>query len=578
MTSRPALSLTCLAIVFWLAVPGVAQRGQFSQDEMKTWLTYIASDALQGRQAYTEGLGLAGAYVADHLKEWGVTPAGDAGSYFQTVTVLGMRTRSNSSVTVTANGQTRTFKDGDGVTFPRNQGGKQTVTAGVEFVGYGLQLKALDHDDYARRSAKGRVALYIGRGIRGMTAAQNRLLNGRARDAVELHHAVAAIGPVAPPAGRGRGAEPAAPPEAGRGAAAPAPPANPPAPTANAAQRTDFQTTRDLSLLVAPQLTAGDAFFEFLFSGSGYTYETLRALAAKQEPLPEIALRDVTITISVDAEYDRVQTRLTRNVVGLVRGTDAKLRDTYVAIGAHLDHVGYQQFAPTGGRGGGPVAACQGQTRPAPRPGDIINNGADDDGSGIVSLMAIARAFATGSKPKRSVLFVWHSGEEDGLLGSRYMADRPVVPLDRVVAMLNVDMVGRNRCDDPAQANTVYVVGSERISTELHNLNEAANASLARPLTLDYEYNDVADVESIYTRSDHYSYASKGVPIIFFTTGLHRDYHYVTDEVDKIEFGKMARIAELIHATANRLGNQERAPARDFAGPRVGKGQTGAIR
>ena len=101
---------------------------------------------------------------------------------------------------------------------------------------------------------------------------------------------------------------------------------------------------------------------------------------------------------------------------------------------------------------------------------------------------------------------------------------------------------------------------------------------LPRPLALDYEYNDVADPESIYTRSDHYSYASKGVPVIFYTTGLHRDYHSVTDEVDKIEFGKMARIAELVHATAARLGNLDRAPVRDFAGPRVGKGQTGPIR
>ncbi len=218
------------------------------------------------------------------------------------------------------------------------------------------------------------------------------------------------------------------------------------------------------------------------------------------------------------------------------------------------------------------------KTRTTPRPGDAINNGADDDGSGTVSLLAIARAFATGQKPKRSLMFVWHSGEEDGLHGSRYMADNPVLPLQQMVAMLNIDMVGRNRCDDQAQSNTVYVVGSERISTELHNLNEAANASLPRPLTLDYEYNDVADQESLYTRSDHYSYASKGVPVIFFTTGLHRDYHQVTDEVDKIEFGKMARIAELIHATAMRVANLDHPPVRDFAGPRVGKGKTGPIR
>jgi hypothetical protein len=340
----------------------------------------------------------------------------------------------------------------------------------------------------------------------------------------------------------------------------------------------DFQTARNVELPVPPQLTAGDAFFDFVFSAAGQSYDTLKALAAKQEPLPEISLKDVSVTINVDADYETVQTRLTRNVVGLVRGTDAKLRDTYVALGAHLDHVGYQQFAPAGGGGAGLIATCAGQSRPMPRPGDIINNGADDDGSGTVSLMAVAKAFATGPKPKRSVVFVWHSGEEDGLHGSRYMSDHPVLPIERMVAMLNIDMVGRNRCDDPAQANTVYLVGSERISTELHNVSEQANAALPRPLMLDYEYNDVADTESLYTRSDHYSYASKGVPVIFYTTGLHRDYHYLTDEVDKIEFAKMARIADLVRATAARVANLDHAPVRDFAGPRIGRGRTGEIR
>ena len=563
--------MLAVAVVLSLSITAGAQRGQISQVEMKQWLTYIASDALQGRQMYTEGLGLAGAYIADQLKSWGVTPAGDSGTYFQDVKVLGMRTRSSSSVTVTVNGETRTFKDGEGVTFPRNQGGKQVVSADIEFLGYGLTLAELKHDDYAGRDVRKKIAVFIGRGIRGMPAGQNRLINARAREAVEQHGAIATIGPAAGNAGRGGGAAPAA------------------ATAANAAQRTDFQTARNLELPIVPQITANDTFFEFLFSGSGHTYASLRDLAAKQEPLPTISLRDVKITITVDAEYDRIQTRMTRNVVGLIRGTDAKLRDTYVGLGAHLDHVGYQQFAPAApaanagaGRGGGggaaPLGFCTGQTRPTPRPGDIISNGADDDGSGIVSLMAIAKAFATGQKPKRSVLFVWHSGEEDGLHGSRYMADHPVMPIENMVAMLNIDMVGRNRCDDPAQADTVYLVGSERISTDLHNLNEAANASLARPMKLDYEYNDVADPESLYTRSDHYSYALKGVPVIFFTTGLHRDYHSVTDEVDKIEFAKMARIAELIHATAARVANVDRAPARDFAGPRVGKGKTGPIR
>ena len=190
--------------------------------------------------------------------------------------------------------------------------------------------------------------------------------------------------------------------------------------------------------------------------------------------------------------------------------------------------------------------------------------------------MAIAKAFAA-SRPKRSVLLVWHAGEEAGLYGSRYMADHPVVPIDRMVAMLNIDMVERNRCDNPDEANKVYLVGSERISTELHNINEEANASQRRPLTLDYEYNDVSDLESIYTRSDHYSYAAKGVPVIFYTTGLHKDYHYLTDEVSKIDFPKLAHITQLVYSTGTRVANLDHFPARDNKGPRKGKGAEGKI-
>ena len=138
-------------------------------------------------------------------------------------------------------------------------------------------------------------------------------------------------------------------------------------------------------------------------------------------------------------------------------------------------------------------------------------------------------------------------------------------------------MVGRNACDDPANANRLYVVGSDRISTELHNLNEDANTAQSTPLTLDYTMNDIADTESLYTRSDHYSYASKGVPIIFYTTGLHRDYHYVTDEVSKIEFPKMAHIAQLVYSTGWKVANMDHFPVRDNQGPRKGKGATGKI-
>jgi hypothetical protein len=616
--SYSALCGALAAAVLLLQTPGLAQMRKptgvsaITAADMKEWLSYLASDQLQGRQVYTEGLGLAASYIAEHLKEWGVKPGGDDGSYFQVVKVLGVNVTRNSSVTVTVNGRTKTFKDGEGVTFPANAGGKQTITGKAEFVGYGLSLPDAGIDDYKGRDVSGKVVIYLGRGPQGMPAGGQRLLGARARNAIELKKAVAAIGPAVAGFGRGgagRGAAQAPPTgqqpgvvrepgqpvnvqqpgvvrESGQAPSAQPPGAvQAPAGPGRGGQTSlgDFQTVQRLDNKIPPQITASDAFFEFLFSAAGQNYADVKAKADKQEGLPPVAL-DATIAINVDADYTVVQTRLTRNVVGIVPGTDPKLRDTYVLFGAHYDHIGYQQTA-VGARGAGgaqgvqPAApgGCVGQIRDTPRPGDVINNGADDDGSGTVAVMGIAKAFATGPRPKRSLLFVWHAGEEAGLLGSRYMADYPSVPLDKVAAGLNIDMVGRNRCDDAKETNKVYVVGSDRISTELHNVNEDANTGLEKPMQLDYEMNDPADPESIYTRSDHYSYASRGIPIIFYTTGLHRDYHYVTDEVSKIEFPKLTHIAQLVYSTGVRVANMDHAPARDNLGPRKGKGAAGKI-
>src|SRR4029079_18199214 len=177
------------------AKKGAVGAQSITPDELKEWLSYIASDELEGRQVFTEGLGLAGGYITDHLKEWGVKPAGDDGGYLQTVKVLGVNVKRNSSVTVTVNGQTKTFKDGEGVTFPANAGAKQTVSGKAEFVGYGLSLPEANIDDYKGRDVSGKVVLYVGRGPKSMRAGGNRRLGARARNAIELSHAVAAIGP-----------------------------------------------------------------------------------------------------------------------------------------------------------------------------------------------------------------------------------------------------------------------------------------------------------------------------------------------------------------------------------------------
>lgn len=526
--------------------------GSIQEDSLEEWLTYLSSDELQGRATYGEGLGLAAQYIAEHLQEWGVKPAGDNGTYFQTVKVLGVRTTSRSSVTVEVNGESRTFKDSEAVTFPRSMGGKQTVSGPVVFAGYGLQIPSAKLDDYSRLDATGKVVVYIGaQGPAATPDGSFRLLAGRSRLALEK----GAIGVVGQPQGPGRGGRGASPPAAAQGGRGAQP------------DNGDFTTVQRYTDPVPPNVTAQDEFFEFLFSGSSVRFAELKEKVAKREPIEPFAIPNAKITFNVDPEYTIVRMRLTRNVVGIVEGSDPKLKDSYVLYGAHYDHIGYREGLPQG-RGG----------QPAGDQDDRINNGADDDGSGTVAIMSIARAFALGPRPKRSLLFVWHAGEENGLLGSRYNADYPVVPLAKMVAQLNMDMVGRNRDNKPEESNTVYVVGSDRISTELHNINEDANASLPKPLTLDYEMNDPADTQSIYTRSDHYSYAAKGIPIVFYFTGLHPDYHRPSDTVDKIVFDKMARVARLAYETGRRVADLDHLVVRDNKGPRAGKGSKGKIK
>ena len=560
---RARFLLLPLLLILGVA-PQAQQRGAnaINENDLKTWLTYLSSDELQGRRTYSEGLGIAAGYISAHLQQWGVKPGGDNGGYLQVVKVQGIRVTSRASVTVTVNGQSRTFKDGEGITFPRQMGGKQTINGEqIVFAGYGLQIPDAKIDDYAEADPKGKVVIYLGaQGPANTPANSFRLLSARGRNAVEKG-AVAVISAGGGAGRGGRGQQTPQPAAGGRGT----PPDN-----------GDFTTVQRYDNIVTPQLSAQDEFFEFLFSGSEVKYADLKALAEKREPLPHFTLKGAMMKIDVDADYQAVRTQRTNNVVGIIEGTDPKLKDTYVVFGAHYDHTGYLEGAPPSGGGANP-GGCAGQTRPEPRPGDTINNGADDDGSGTVGLMALAKAFATGPKPKRSLMFVWHAGEESGLLGSRYNADHSPVTPDKIVAQLNIDMIGRNECDDPTKINHVYVVGSDRISTELHNLNEDANASLSKPLTLDYALNDPADPQSIYTRSDHYSYAAKGIPIIFFFTGLHKDYHFVTDEVSKIEFPKLARVTQLVYATAQKVANLDHAPARDNKGPRAGKGFSGKL-
>ena len=557
-TALVAAAATAILAMAPAQAAGKGAKAPIDVRELREWLTYIASDDLQGRAVFSTGIGLAASYIEDHLRAWGVKPAGDHGSYLQTVRVVGVKATSHTSVTVDVAGVKRTFNDGDGIRFPRNVGAKQQKSIErVEFVGYGLDVPAIAHDDYRGKDVGGAAVVWLGAaGPATIDQSRNRILNNRSTLATLEKGAAAVIGAgPAPRAGR-----------AGRAGAA--------GQTGQNANAPDFTTTERLDHLLPPNATGNDAFFEFLFSRAPVKYAELKKLADARQPLPAFRLDGVTLTFDVNADYEPVRTQLTQNIVGIVEGSDPQLKATYVAFGAHYDHVGYAD---------GELTKTDSGTRRNGAPGrvtagaedDRIWNGADDDGSGTVTLMGLARAFAQGPKPKRSLLFVWHTGEERGRWGSLYFVDHPAVPLDRIVAQLNVDMVGRNRDDKASEANSIYIVGSDRISTELDTTLQAANQGLGRPMKLDYELNDPSDPESVYTRSDHYSYAARGIPIVFYTGALHPDYHANTDEVSKIEFDKMARVGDLIYATAWKVANLDHAPVRDRLGPRQGR-TTGA--
>ncbi len=222
----------------------------------------------------------------------------------------------------------------------------------------------------------------------------------------------------------------------------------------------------------------------------------------------------------------------TENVLGLIEGTDKK--DEIVVLTAHYDHIGKE--------------------------GDKIYFGADDDGSGTTALLELAEAFGLaardGHRPRRSILIMPVTAEEKGLMGSEYYTDKPVFPLKNTVADLNIDMIGRldeAHKDDP---NYVYIIGSDRLSTQLHKISEEANKKSVN-IQLDYRFNSFDDPNRFYFRSDHYNFAKNRIPVIFYFNGVHEDYHKPTDTVDKINFEKLAKITRLVFYTAWELANRE---------------------
>lgn len=269
-----------------------------------------------------------------------------------------------------------------------------------------------------------------------------------------------------------------------------------------------------------------ERFFEGL-GRKGVERKLKNKIRRKKRPMSTTL--DIALTIKVDRELNKMSSE---NVLGFIEGTDKK--EEVLIITAHYDHLGVKE--------------------------NEIFNGADDDGSGTVALIEMAEAFALarsqGHGPRRSVLFMPVSGEEKGLLGSEYYVTNPVFPLENTIANLNIDMIGRVDSQHMGNANYVYLIGADKLSSELHAISSKCNSNFTR-LDLDYTYNDPEDPNRFYYRSDHYNFAKHNIPVIFYFTGVHEDYHKSTDTVDKIDFAKMEKITKLVFFTAWALANRE---------------------
>jgi Zn-dependent M28 family amino/carboxypeptidase len=502
---------------------------QITAKELKEYLQFVASDEMEGRDTPSRGLDLTAKFIALNLSLWGVKPAGDDNTYFQRIALR--RSKVNPEGTsAEIDGQKFTFGSGF---LAAGIGG--TASGPLVYAGHGWVVKSKNINAYAGLDVKDKIIVtFAGRSPKGVSLSEL----GEARrgedwfDPATYAQTAGARGIIVIP---------------------------------DSVRLNNWETLRQNSVKFGrpvverfqkqygtpvPTITASREMIEALFRGESMTGADALERAAKNDPGQSFAFspnKRVSFTVSAETE-----TVYTQNVVGVVEGSDPTLKNEYVAIGAHYDHVGV----------GNPVN------------GDAIYNGADDDGSGTVSVLAIAHAFAAHTHPRRSILFVWHAGEEKGLWGSRYFTEQPTVPLDKIITQLNIDMIGRSkkagdtnpRNKELTGPNEIYVIGSKMMSTELGLLSERVNASYLN-LSFNYKYDDPKDPNRFFFRSDHFNYAQKGIPIIFYFDGVHEDYHRPSDSPDKIDYEKMQKVARTVFMTAAELANADRRPQVDKALP-----------
>ena len=492
-----------------------------SANQIRDYLTFIASDEMEGRDTPSRGLDLAAKFLAMNLARWGFKPAGDDNSFFQKIELR--RDRADS-------GQTKVEYLGRTLTPGTDylpSGGAGTVTGQIVFAGSGWFVKSKEIDAYKGIDPAGKIAVIFGTPNmppRGVSRADFGKQGEEFMNPNDYARSKGVVGLIYVPDFQylanwqrirsrtmDRGSTVVAKFQSGT-TSAPLP-----------------------SIVVSPEIA--NAFF----AGEQQTASGIfNASNGNSQPAPFLMNTQKIVTLTLSNNTERVDTQ---NVVAVWEGSDPVLKSEYVALGAHYDHVG---------------SGCP------PAGEDRICNGADDDGSGTTALLGMAEALSKApARPKRSILFVWHAGEEKGLWGSRYFVEYPTVPLNQIVAQINIDMIGRSKKDGDTNPrnreltgpDAIYVIGSTMMSTELGELVNSVNKSYLN-LAYDTKYDDPNDRNRFFFRSDHYNYARKGIPIIFFFDGVHEDYHRAGDTADKIDYQKMEKVTRTIYMTLWEIANR----------------------
>ncbi len=485
-------------------------------DGLKKDLTIIAGDEFEGRETGTEGQRKAAAYIAAQFKAMGLK-AVKGTKKFQQYYPLYQDSLAGSMVSI--GGIEGVYGTDYLVNLSNNAKGKIKANE-IIFVGYGIEAE--QYNDYKNVDVKGKVVLFF---MSEPKKDGNFLLTGTKRGSqwsgvrkkLELAATKGAVGAIVLNAGLAEFSATQA---------------------KNGRRGSQYFPSAENGGKIVNYISVSHAFAKTIFKGSS-NFDSLITSAKNGAVFSnngEVVATKVNIAINLNRK-----TVMASNVLGMVKGSEKP--DEYVFITGHYDHLGKHDGK--------------------------IYYGADDDGSGTCAVIALARAFskakAEGKGPKRSIIFMTVSGEEKGLWGSEYYSDHPLVPLDKTSVDLNIDMIGRNDTERHTSDsnNYVYVVGHDKISSDLPKINEAENTASTQ-LTLDYKFDDPNDKNRIYFRSDHYNFARKGVPVLFFYDGmLKADYHQPSDTVDKINWELYEKRAQMIFYTAWAMANYDNMLIRD---------------